>query len=341
MTFNKCLTQIAVAAVLGIALIIQTAQADIADRSDVQDFIDDMVKSHDFDRDELIKLFRKVSIKQSIIDAITRPAEAKPWYEYRPIFLTKSRIKDGVAFWKKHAKDLKRAEEEYGVPPEIIISIIGVESLYGKYKGKYRVLESLATLAFNYPKRSKFFRSELQEFLLMAREEERDALTVMGSYAGAMGKPQFIASSFRQYAVDFDKDGKRDLWDSTTDVIGSVANYFSRHHWKRGAPITSPASVTGKQYKSVVKKGIKPRSTIAELATKGITPKKDLPKNEKAALIELELKKGVEHWLGLTNFYVITRYNHSELYAMAVYQLSEEIAKLHSAKASLTKDKAV
>jgi membrane-bound lytic murein transglycosylase B len=282
-----------------------------------------------------------VSIKQSIIDAITRPAEAKPWYQYRPIFLTKSRIKDGVAFWKKHAKDLKRAEEEYGVPPEIIISIIGVESRYGKYKGKYRVLESLATLAFNYPKRSKFFRSELQEFLLMAREEERDALTIMGSYAGAMGKPQFIASSFRQYAVDFDKDGKRDLWDSTTDVIGSVANYFSRHHWKRGEPITSPASVTGKQYKKIVKKGIKPRSTIAELAKKGINPMQKLPTDARAALIELELKKGVEHWLGLTNFYVITRYNHSELYAMAVYQLSQEIAKLHSAQASLTKDEAV
>ncbi len=329
---KKYLSFLNIILVLGLTSATYQTHADIADRSDVRDFIEDMATGHDFARDDLIALFRKVSIKPAIIDAMEKPYEAKPWYEYQPIFLTKARISEGVAFWKKHAKALQRAEEEYGVPPEIVVSIIGVETRFGKYKGKFRVLESLATLAFNYPKRSKFFRAELQEFLLLAREEDRDPLTIVGSYAGAMGKPQFIASSFRQYAVDFDKDGKRDLWDNTTDAIGSVANYFGRHHWERGEPITSPAVVTGNDYVAIVKKGIKPNTSVADLASKGVTAKDELPKDAQAALIELELKKGAEYWLGLDNFYVITRYNHSELYAMAVYQLSREIAKQYAAQ---------
>lgn len=312
--------------VLGLTLTITPpAFGDIADRSDVRDFIDTMVKKHKFKKSSLVKSFRQVDINQKIIDAITRPAEAKPWYEYRPIFITKKRINGGVEFWKKHDAALSRAYKTYGVPPEIIIAIIGVESFYGKHKGRYSVLESLSTLAFNYPKRSRFFKSELEQFLLLAREEKMDPLKIKGSYAGAMGKPQFISSSFRSYAVDFDGDGKRDLWDNTDDVIGSVANYFARHKWRKDQPVTTKASVNGKSYKSLVKKGIKPHTRLEAMLKKGISIEDDFPTNQKAALIELELKNGVEHWVGMDNFYVITRYNHSQLYAMAVYQLSQAI----------------
>jgi membrane-bound lytic murein transglycosylase B len=228
--------------------------ADISNRSDVREFIADMNKKHGLKKDELLKAFAQVDINQKIIDAITRPAEAKPWYEYRPIFLTDKRINGGVEFWKQHDAALSRAYKDFGVAPEIIVAIIGVESLYGKYRGRYSVLESLSTLAFNYPKRSRFFKSELEQFLLLAREENMDPVKLKGSYAGAMGKPQFISSSFRSYAVDFDNDGKRDLWDNSVDVIGSVANYFAKHKWRRGHPIASKASVNGNGYKAIVKK---------------------------------------------------------------------------------------
>lgn len=299
--------------------------ADISGRSDVRDFIEDMRKKHGFAEDDLVNAFSKVDINQKIIDAITRPAEAKPWYQYRPIFLTEKRINGGVEFWKEHDAALSRAYKEYGVNPEIIIAIIGVESLYGKHKGRYSVLESLATLAFNYPKRRSFFRSELEQFLLLAREEHVDPVELKGSYAGAMGKPQFIASSFRSYAVDFDSDGKRDLWEDSDDVIGSVANYFAKHNWRKDQPIASKASVKGSNYKRIVKKGIRPHTPLSVLLKKGITIEDSFPPEENAALIELELENGLEHWVGMDNFYVITRYNHSELYAMAVYQLSKAI----------------
>lgn len=299
--------------------------ADLSNRSDVRAFIKTMNKKHGFKQDELLKTFAQVDINQSIIDAITRPAEAKPWHEYRPIFLTDKRINGGVEFWKQNDAALSRAYKEFGVDPEIVVAIIGVESLYGKYRGRYSVLESLSTLAFNYPKRSRFFKSELEQFLLLAREEAMDPVKIMGSYAGAMGKPQFIASSFRSYAVDFDNDGKRDLWDNSVDVIGSVANYFAKHNWRKDQPIASKADVNGNGYKALVKKGIRPHMRLADMMKKGITIADDFPTNEKAALIELENKNGLEHWVGMDNFYVITRYNHSQLYAMAVYQLSKAI----------------
>ncbi len=309
--------------------------ADISKRADVKKFINSMVKKHKFKRSELDDLFQHVVIKKKIIDAITRPAEAKPWYKYRKIFLTEKRISGGVKFWEQNASDLKRAYNKFGVPPEIIIAIIGVESLYGKHKGRYRLMDSLSTLAFDYPKRGKFFRSELEQYLLMAREEGVDALTLKGSYAGAMGKPQFIASSFRRYAIDFDSDGKRDLWNNSTDVIGSVANYFSKHKWKKGQPVTSPVKLKkSKQTKAWVKKGIKPKIKISTLLKNGVTIEDDLPHDANAALLELELKNGYEYWVGVNNFYVITRYNHSQLYAMAVYQLSQEIAKKRNLKLS-------
>lgn len=306
---------------------ISSAAEKLGQRADVTRFINGMVKKHQFQRQELVELFNKARIHQKIIDAITRPAESKPWYQYRPIFLGDKRIQGGVDFWNKNLAVLERAEHDFGVPAEIITAIIGVETFYGRNKGGYRVLDSLATLGFDYPKRSTFFRSELEEFLLMAREEKLDPLSVMGSYAGAMGQPQFIPSSFRSYAIDFDNDGKRDLWHNTADVIGSISNYFKRHGWSRGGPIASPATVNGTHIKALVNKGIKPHSSIQALQRQGVRSDDTLPLKTKAALVELEQKNGNEYWLGMNNFYVITRYNHSPLYAMAVYQLGQEIRK--------------
>lgn len=302
-------------------------QQIVSERSDVQIFINELSNKHGFNKQQLTSLFQQVKLKQKIIDAISRPAEAKPWHQYRPIFLTQSRIKEGVAFWNEHREDLMRAEQVYGVPPEIIVAILGVETRYGRYKGSYRVMDSLSTLAFAYPKRAKFFRSELEHYLLLAREEGLDPLDINGSYAGAMGQAQFISSSYRNYAVDFDADGKRDLWHNTIDAIGSVANYFKQHHWQRDGAVTVPAMVGGNHIKVTVQKGIKPHSTVAQLRNKGITPKTKTDANAMAALIELKTRAGQEYWLGLDNFYVITRYNHSPLYAMAVFQLGQAILK--------------
>ncbi len=301
------------------------AATDLSQRQEVTTFIDEMVKKHHFNRQNLTQLFQQTTIRKKIIDAITRPAESKPWYKYRPIFVTDKRIRGGIEFWNKHEAELARAEKEFGVPAEIITAIIGVESYYGRHKGGYPVIESLSTLAFDYPKRGKFFRSELEQFLLMTREEQMDPLMVMGSYAGAMGQPQFISSSFRRYAIDFDGDGKRDLWHNTSDVIGSVANYFKVHGWAPGERITVPARVSGENVAQVVKEGIKPHASIKQLQQSGIEPNTAIPSTEKAALIKLEEKSSESYWLGLNNFYVITRYNHSPLYAMAVYQLGQEI----------------
>jgi membrane-bound lytic murein transglycosylase B len=304
----------------------------ISERSDVKAFIVEMADKHDFDRQKLTTLFAQVKLKQKIIDAISRPAEGKPWFQYRPIFVTKTRIKEGVEFWNKNQKLLEQAEQKYGVPPEIVVAILGVETRYGRHKGGYRVMDSLSTLAFEYPKRAKFFRSELEQYLLLAREEDLDPMSIKGSYAGAMGKAQFISSSYRHYAVDFDGDGKRDLWNNTADAIGSVANYFKLHKWQPGGAITAPAMVGGNHIKGLVEKGIKPHSTVADLRQRGVTPKHKLDPGALGALIELQTRAGHEHWLGLNNFYVITRYNHSKLYAMAVYQLGQAIIDKRNAQ---------
>lgn len=304
-----------------------SVSANIADRKEVKAFINNMVSKHKFDRQELVSMFKQVEIKDKIIQAIKRPAESKPWYQYRPIFLTDKRIRLGVKFWNEHAETLERAKETYGVPEQIIVAILGVETYYGNNKGRFRVMDSLSTLAFGYPKRSKFFTSELEEYLLLTRDEKVDPLSLKGSYAGAMGKPQFIASSYRRYAVDFDGDGKRDLLNNTDDVIGSVANYFSQHNWEAGAPIATPAQVIGKDYKSIVDNGIKPKQPLSELVKNGVSVFNDFPLEQNSALIEFELKGGHEYWVGFDNFYVITRYNHSELYAMAAFQLSRAISE--------------
>lgn len=301
------------------------------DEQEVNRFIEDMVERHAFEDEYLQELFEAAELREDILEAISRPAEAKPWYEYQPIFITRSRIQGGVEFWREHADVLERAEAEYGVPAEIIVAIIGVETRYGRHAGRYRVLDSLSTLAFAYPPRSEFFRSELEHYLLMTREESMDPRELLGSYAGAMGKPQFISSSFRSYAVDFDNDGRRDLWNNTADAIGSVANYFRRHGWRAGQPIVQPARLADDaDEQALLSGGIKPRMTLAELQGAGVEPKGKAPEDIKGALFALETRSGDEYWVGWHNFYVISRYNHSKLYSMAVYQLSEAIKQAMS-----------
>jgi membrane-bound lytic murein transglycosylase B len=291
-------------------------------------FIDEMTNEHNFTREELSQWFASATRKQSILDAISRPAEkTHTWASYRKIFIKPVRINKGVKFWNENESVLKRAAKEFGVPVEIIVAIIGVETLYGERKGTFRVIDALSTLAFDYPPRSKFFRKELKEFLLLAREQKQNPLDLTGSYAGAMGYGQFIPSSYRAYAIDYDKDGFADIWNNSEDAIGSVANYFKRHGWKTGGAVAVRSRIEKSYDKSVVNKSLKPSSTVGELSQKGFTPVAPVDNSFSATAMRLEGGWGTEYWLGLHNFYVITRYNHSRLYAMAVWQLSQEIAK--------------
>ena len=292
------------------------------------EFVDEMVAKHGFERAALAEMLAGASYQQKVIDRITRPAEALPWKRYRKIFVTDERAGEGVVFWQAHTDLLQRAEREYGVPPEIIVAIIGVESRYGRHRGKDRALDSLATLAFAYPKRGAFFRSELEQLLLLSREERVAPAEVLGSYAGALGMPQFIPSSYRAYAVDFDGDGRRDLWRSKADVIGSVAAYFSRHGWQPGGPVTTRALQVDAGHRHFAEAGMKPSLEVGELMAAGIRPQQPLPADTRTSLVRLRGADGDEYWLGLQNFYTITRYNHSNLYAMAVFQLAERIREL-------------
>ncbi len=316
-----------------------TLASDTPPRPEVTTFIEQMTSKHGFDRTRLTDLLAGAKYRQDIIDAITRPAEAKPWHQYRPIFVTEERAQAGAAYWQANEELLKLAEDEFGVPAAIIVAIIGVETRYGGYTGKYRVLDALTTLAFGYPKRSAFFLQELEAFLLLTREEGLDPTAITGSYAGAMGKPQFISSSFRRYAIDFDRNGIRDLWQSDADVIGSVANYFVHHGWQRGQPISAPAVGVNGSHTHFVQAGMKPSLELGTLANAGISSPLSLDAATEASLIELDNGSGNEYWLGLNNFYVITRYNHSNLYAMAVYQLSEKIRTLHEEKTEIAHGK--
>ena len=305
---------------------ISSGNSGYTSNPDVQVFIDRMVDQHGFSREELISIFSQAQRQDDILELMRKPAEKRlPWYEYRKIFLTKSRIDGGVTFWNRHARLLERVETELGVDAQVIVAIIGVETRYGGNTGSHQVLDALSTLAFDYPPRSKFFSGELEEYLILAREEDIDVLNTKGSYAGAMGYGQFIPSSYRRYAIDFDQDGRRDLWDSPADIVGSVANYMHVHGWTQGTPVAVRAAVSGDKYQALSEQGLKPQLTVQDLRRDGITPATAVPDNARAALIALEDEKGPEYWLGMNNFYVITRYNHSPLYAMAVYQLSEEI----------------
>jgi membrane-bound lytic murein transglycosylase B len=299
--------------------------AAVKQQEAVNEFIHMMVTEHQFDQKQLENLFQQVEIKEKILETISSPAEGLPWYKYRKIFITDSRIDGGVKFWQENEQALATVEQQYGVPAEIIVAIIGVETRYGGNTGNHRIIDALSTLAFAYPKRSQFFLSELEHFLILCREENMNPLDPTGSYAGAMGVPQFMPSSYRAYAADFDDDNLRDIWKNQGDVIASIANYFNQHQWQTGKEITFPVSAVPKFYKQALSSGLKPNITVDELNTLGVRTPKDLDASTKVRLLAFATKNGDELWIGLENFYVITRYNHSPLYAMAVFQLSQAI----------------
>jgi membrane-bound lytic murein transglycosylase B len=301
------------------------AAPPLAEREDIKGFIDKMVAVHEFKREELVRMFNQVNLKDGIIRAITRPAEAKPWYLYRQLFITDRQIDDGVEFWSSNAPSLTEAEQQYGVPAEIIVAILGVETGYGTNKGSYRVIDALSTLAFDYPKRSEFFLKELKHFLILCREESMDPLQPVGSYAGAMGIPQFMPSSYRNYAKDQDHDGRRDIWKNNRDAIASVANYFNQHGWIKGGSVTFRAVIEGNEFQKLISSGLETNTDLRTMQASGIKIPAGIDLDQQARLLQLENEYGPSFWVTLANFYVITRYNHSALYAMAVYQLSREI----------------
>jgi membrane-bound lytic murein transglycosylase B len=324
----------------GVTLCILSAASALAidlDQPEVQAFIDTMVQNHDFDREQLRDTLGNAEVKQSILDAIARPAEkTKSWAEYREIFITPERIRAGAQFWADNEASLRQVSESTGVPMEMLVGIIGVETYFGRITGSFRVLDALSTLAFSYPPRAKFFRRELEEYLLLVREEGIEPTDATGSYAGAMGRPQFMPSSFRAYAVDATGDGKRDIWNDWADVAGSIANYFLEHGWKPGEEVAAQASLSGSWQGPVPQpeNTLKPSETVASLSRKGVLFVTDLPGDSKSELLTYEGANGIEHWVGFHNFFVITRYNRNVMYALAVHQLGREIALEVSRSAS-------
>jgi membrane-bound lytic murein transglycosylase B len=310
------------AAVSALAAFASTATA----HPGAERFAERVAEQQGLDPAFVLEVLEGAQYEQAIIDAITRPAESKPWFEYRPIFVRDSRIADGVAFWRDHRALIERVAEAYGVAPEIILAIVGVETNYGTITGSYRVLDALVTLGFYYPKRGEFFARELAELFQLSREENLPLDQVRGSYAGAMGVGQFIPSSYRAYSVDFDESGSRDLWRSLPDALASVANYLAVHGWDPGLPVVLPVTSTPEGLDRNFP--IRPAHSLGELREMGVVfDGAGLPADTPATVIELEGENGAEHWIGLNNFYVITRYNRSPLYAMAVAQLAERIGQ--------------
>ncbi|UXY14274.1 lytic murein transglycosylase B [Chitiniphilus purpureus] len=316
------------------------ARADDAllQREEVGRYLDTVAAEHGFEREALAALFQRVTPQPAILEVFDRPSTSRPWHQFRESFLTSARVVGGARFMRRHAEILQAVQQRYGVPPAIIAAIIGVETQYGRMTGNYRVLDVLTTMAFDYPRRAEFFTQELTQFLLLAREEQSDPLTFMGSYAGAMGWPQFMPSSFRRYAVDWNGDQHRDIWGTPEDVIASVAHYLEQHGWQRhGEQPYQPVNVTPENtLADVLSKPFDLSHSVAELMQRGAVPLHELDASQPAVLFTLETEPGVErHYLGTTNFYVITRYNRSKHYAMAVFELAAAIERAHAEEADL------
>ncbi len=303
------------------------ADSPIGEVVSIAPFVQEMALRHGFDAAALEALFAEVRFKRGILEAMARPAEAKPWYEYRRLFVEPRRVRQGVAFWNQHAATLARAEAQFGVPAALIVAIIGVETSYGRNTGTYRVMDALSTLAFGHPRRGAFFRDQLEAYLLLTREQGLAPLAGKGSYAGAVGIPQFMPTSYREYAVDFDGDGRADLWTNPADAIGSVANYFVRKGWRPGAPVVARAALSGEgeERAELINRGWGYRHTLEVWRRMGVTAAVDAG-TEEAMLLELAGTNGAEYWLGFGNFFVITRYNNSFHYAMAVWDLAQALA---------------
>ena len=314
---------------------IMPATAVELDQQQIRLFIDEMVANHQFSDAELTQVFSQAKFAGRVVKAMSRPAEkAKPWYEYRKHFISQARINAGVKFWKNNLQALTRAEEQFGVAPEVIVGIIGVETSYGSFTGKDRVIDALTTLAFHYPEnrsnriaRMKFFRSQLKDFFLLAREQAVDPLSLTGSYAGAMGIPQFMPESYRKYAIDFNQDERVDIWAEPVDAIGSVANYLAKNGgWERGRKVVLVANIGAANAGELVSEKVTLNHSVGELRRNGVQVF-GVDDSELAALITLEGKQETEYWVALQNFRAIMKYNPRTKYAMAVYQLANEISQ--------------
>lgn len=333
---SRCARLIGVLLALALSSAIAAgAAAPYAGRDEVRQFIDEMVDRHGFVRKELRTLFSQARFQPAIIKAITPPTEprAKSWQAYRALFLTPQRIEAGAEFRERHRQALALATELYGVPEEIVVAIIGVETVYGRNTGNFRVIDALSTLAFDYPPRADFFRAELEHFLLYAREAGIDTLALKGSYAGAIGIPQFMPGSYRRYAVDLDGDGRQDLSGSFADAIGSVANFLKSHGWESGQPVAFPVEVHGEHYRKLVDAGIKPTYRCGDFAGFDVSGAGDTDADAPCALIELETPgQATQYLAGRNNFYALTRYNRSSLYAAAVLELAQAIKATYTNK---------
>jgi len=333
---HHCLLAAVLAAIVGASPCVSLAVD--TDRDDVRAFIDELAKKHDFDKDYVRSMLTQSETKQKILDAISRPAERTlAWHEYRKIFITPKRINAGTKFLDEHADSLARAAAQTGVPVEIIAAIIGVETFYGRITGSYRVIDALATLGFDYPPRAKFFRGQLEELFMLAREEQFELTDLIGSYAGAMGPPQFIPSSYRTFAVDGDGDGRRDLLGNWDDILMSVANYFVKNGWQTGEPVTVRGIPEKNFPLPTGKNSLKMTETVASLTKSGINFDTSLDATAPAQLISLEGEDSMEYWVGFHNFYVITRYNRSTMYALAVFQLSTALSAAWTADTGINR----
>jgi len=318
------------------------AAHDYGRRPDVRAFVDELAAEQGFAKGDLLQWFAAARYQPKIVAAMERPIVAPPkWFEYAPQFLSAERIDGGVNYLRAHEVELLRAERDYGVPPEIIVAVIGVETYYGRNLGSYRIFDALTTLAFDYPRRAPFFKAELKEFLRLAREQRMSPLAPKGSFAGAMGVPQFMPSSYRRYAVDFDGDGHVDLWTSTPDIVGSVANYLARHDWAPGEPVLLPAAIDDDARDGAMAKldgGLSERRELDAWMADGVSPDA-LPSQWPAGQVGLLMleqapvggEDRVTFWIACPNFYVITRYNRSRLYASAVFELAQAIRRAHDA----------
>lgn len=291
----------------------------------INQFIGKMVEQHEFDEAYLKNLFSQINIDPIVVDKMNKPYEAKPWTEYKDYFITDERVNLGTQYWQQHAKELSDAEKTYGVPASIIVAIIGVESKFGTKQGDFPIFQSLATLAFNYPSRSPFFTKELENYLLLTREHQFNPLALKGSHAGAIGKPQFMPSSYRHYAVAYNGGKVADLINNDGDVITSVANYFKQNHWVGKHLVVLPAKATEKALKSIKQDPLKLNSTLGELKKLGVTVDEKLPADTKASFFSVEYHKQPQYWVALNNFEAITRYNHNMQYALVVYEFSKAI----------------
>ncbi len=325
---------VAVICALALTIPAVAGAGGFAQREDVRAFIEEMHERHGFDRVRLTRLFGQAQPQAKAIQAILPPKDpsVRSWQAYRARFVEPNRIEGGLRFWQAYRQTLEAARRTYGVPEEIIVAIIGIETIYGRNVGKFPALATLATLAFDYPPRAELFRRELEALLLLARESHRSPIAYSGSYAGALGIPQFLPSSIRNWGVDFDEDGQVDLAASSADAIGSVANFLASHGWDSGSPVVASARAAGERVGELIDAGILPRFTPVEMTVYGVSSAADAPQLP-CALIDLVTPgEATEYWLGYRNFYVITRYNRSSFYAMTVYALSQELKAEHEAR---------